>query len=1440
MNLQRVISIIGVLLLVSSCIFAQNVDDAINHGVSYLSSNQRSDGSWSKRVDLATTAYALNAYSQIGSDVPSDRLWLGQRSFLTSDDLAFQLLGSGNAAVTSRLKSTQNTDGSYGAGGGDHLSTTAIALLASALAGAGDASAGSYIRSRQNADGSFGNPGSAEVTGLCTFALLKSGDSATQASSALNWLVLNQNEEGGWDSITAGAYALLALSSSGNYPAETASALAYLSSRQDSGGGFPVEEGSNSEPHCTALALWALASASSEFAGKDGAVAYLETARGGEKAWFITDIAVRDTAESIKTLAVVNQKSSNVAAGVSWISQQGTPVLDLLAHRVSAMAIGGADTGSDQNRILSQQKSDGGWGLDEQADSNVLDSTLAIDALHDSAFFDTAIINNAAQHITSNQDPNGGWGYFPQDPGSSWLTAASLLSLKNYRRVFQLESSIDKARSFLETAQNADGGWGNSPSEVWTTALAFSGIMGTNFSTAASQRALDFLTAKQQVDGSWNGSPFDTALAVRALIDSKPNLRVEDQDISFSSVGNTEGDQIDLTALVRNTGGFSAGPVTIRFFNGDPFNHGVQIGGDQTIPSIAPSGSFSPHISWDTTGLSGIQRVYALADPDGLVSEGNEFDNLAVNNFRVSSKPDLAIPSGGITYLPEHPRLAESVTFTIVVSNIGETVANSVVVSFFDGDPANSANKIGDSVAATIQGGAQQPYFFTLQLPIGTHNLTAIVDPTNVVQESNETNNGGGISLDMGYRMDLVLNKIYYTNDTPAEGDQLELRAEVYNANVDPASNVEVGFYLDGGQGEGQQIGYLTIQSIPGGSTVTSDPVFWDTMGHPGAHRIYVQVDPLDRMTETNENNNLNVGTFFVSDLPELIMGNNHIKFYIGSSQNSAVQTVPLGTPVIIRAALSNNGRTTAHDVGFQFFTADPKSAGVKLGPALNADQIVYKSGPASDTTANPYPWLTTYLETTINTDQLGRGTHLIYGWIDPDNTILEHNDDDNTGYSVLVVGDQTDLVLRQDLTTVSDLNPEEGDIINIKTFIDNTSSLPIMDFNLGVFDGDPNAGGKLIQKIPFLHQIVNFRVVPAIGAHSQVSTTVNWNTDLQKGYHEVFLVVDPDDEVFETNETNNAYFQTVHVVAATKPDFAITRDDVSYSPTNLAIGENTSITALVHNKRRLAAQNVVVRFLRVDPAQGEQSLGADQVIPSIGEAGTASVSLQFNTSGMPNNSVVLVKVDPDNQIEERDETNNIASTALPLMLPDSALAQNLSANVEYTDVFLQWNDPSYPGIGGYYVQRDGTVINFELDNLAPTATVFASSFNGTGNPEVARVASFANDGDFDTWWEGTSSGSPSALWFEARIGKPQYIGQIVVAWHPAPEVLIPEDYGIQSWDGQSWQTVAAITGNKDATAVHRFDRALRTDRIRLLIISENVQKAGITEIKINTLKPVR
>jgi len=233
-----------------------------------------------------------------------------------------------------------------------------------------------------------------------------------------------------------------------------------------------------------------------------------------------------------------------------------------------------------------------------------------------------------------------------------------------------------------------------------------------------------------------------------------------------------------------------------------------------------------------------------------------------------SGQPDLIVTA--ISWLPTSPVTGNAVTFSATIKNQGTAATPSGVihgVSFsVDGTQVNwsdtntSSLAAGASITLTANNGPGGSSTWTATS--GTHTILANVDDTNLIAESNESNNTLSSSMTVGSGLpDLIVTGISWSPSSPVAGNAVTFSATIKNQGTaaTPSGVIHgVEFRVDGVQVNWSDnntaslaAGASETLTANGGPTGSST---WTATS--GTHTILATVDDVNRIAESNESNN--------------------------------------------------------------------------------------------------------------------------------------------------------------------------------------------------------------------------------------------------------------------------------------------------------------------------------------------------------------------------------------------------------------------------------------------------------------------------------------------------------------------------------------------------------------------------------------------------------
>ncbi len=227
----------------------------------------------------------------------------------------------------------------------------------------------------------------------------------------------------------------------------------------------------------------------------------------------------------------------------------------------------------------------------------------------------------------------------------------------------------------------------------------------------------------------------------------EPNLALGDGD--FDPAGSVRmGDETVLRVQVHNTGGSTIRDVPVAFFL-DTTDGGAV--GSTSIFQISAGGSaVSPGVTWDTTGVSpGDHTLIAVVDPENVIAEEDETDNLVQGVVTVQPLPDLLF-SSPLEAEPSSVSQGQAVNLTATIENGSDgDIATPFVVAFYLGDAGAGGRQVGSVTVDGLAGHASQVVSTSWDSTgsPGDHLFQVVVDASAVVDEADETNNSSSGSV---------------------------------------------------------------------------------------------------------------------------------------------------------------------------------------------------------------------------------------------------------------------------------------------------------------------------------------------------------------------------------------------------------------------------------------------------------------------------------------------------------------------------------------------------------------------------------------------------------------------------------------------------------------------------------------------------------------------
>lgn len=390
-------------------------------------------------------------------------------------------------------------------------------------------------------------------------------------------------------------------------------------------------------------------------------------------------------------------------------------------------------------------------------------------------------------------------------------------------------------------------------SNTYTFDPATGNTVTINFSNTSQRYVRLNITANS---GATGGQVAEFEVYGSATSVGSPDLIVT--DITWNPASPATNNEVTFSAVIKNQG-TGATPAGVKH-GLSIFVDGTQVNWCDTFSSSIPSGGTAtltcnggPNSKATWTATSGTHTVRAFIDDVSLIAESNESNNNLEKSMTVSSntaKADLVVT--GLNFAPTNPTAGQTVTFTATVKNQGAaatTAGLSNVVGFNIG-----STKVTGSTTASIPVGGTATVTGTWTAVAGTFTPSANADDTNVIVESDESNNSYTSSTQLVVtaptKPDLVVTNISWSPSNPEAGNTVTLTATVKNQGAATTAGVTnvVGFNVGSTKVTGS-----TTSSIATGATATVTASYTAVAG---SYTVSANADDTNAFAEIDETNN--------------------------------------------------------------------------------------------------------------------------------------------------------------------------------------------------------------------------------------------------------------------------------------------------------------------------------------------------------------------------------------------------------------------------------------------------------------------------------------------------------------------------------------------------------------------------------------------------------
>lgn len=436
---------------------------------------------------------------------------------------------------------------------------------------------------------------------------------------------------------------------------------------------------------------------------------------------------------------------------------------------------------------------------------------------------------------------------------------------------------------------------------------------------------------------------------------------------------------VTLTVQVKNLG-LTPATTSVAVYDSDP---------PSGPPVVAAPVSLGPRQSQPlslsvTVSSSGTRSYVAVVDPEDLIAEEDESDNLARTVVvDPGDTVDLELQPADVTVPPGPLVIGDVLTVTATVRNRGTAPVHGLPVTLNRSLPDGGAEL--DRELVDLAPGAQQSVVlsWTTAATGSPLRLTVRVDPFGTFPELDEGNNDVGITIHVQPsslpNLRVSGAEVTVAPDPPLQGGAAAVAARVTNAAVVPVGPFVVELYRGEPGNGGAFIGQVDVPGLAPGEGQWLE-FAWSPVDLQGASGLFVLADPENLVEEFDEEDNEAFRPLAVVGLPDLSL-----------TTADVVLEPPFpheGQLVQVHATVRNLGPRPAGATVLRIYEGQPPAG------SLVGEMPVPALEPLTGT------------EVTAGWTPAGAGEHPLYLLLDPDGTVAEGDEGNNLARVSVVVQD--------------------------------------------------------------------------------------------------------------------------------------------------------------------------------------------------------------------------------------------------------------------------------------------------------------------------------------------------------------------------------------------------------------------------------------------------
>lgn len=250
---------------------------------------------------------------------------------------------------------------------------------------------------------------------------------------------------------------------------------------------------------------------------------------------------------------------------------------------------------------------------------------------------------------------------------------------------------------------------------------------------------LDEAAVVEDADRSNNSAMLDFA-----VVDADaPNLTVPVGSLALSPLPLDQARTATMQFLVRNAGAALGSDFVVAISSSGSTGPREELARTTMGGGLSAGAEVPVSLALPALPAAGDRLFFVTVDPDALIVELNEDDNIAFVREHVRSLPDASVSIASLRLTPSVPIPGQSVRADVSIRNLGEQPLEELVARLFDGTSTAGSPIGADQTAPTIPGGASADVAWTWIFAgnAGEATLSVVLDPDAQIAEAREDNN---------------------------------------------------------------------------------------------------------------------------------------------------------------------------------------------------------------------------------------------------------------------------------------------------------------------------------------------------------------------------------------------------------------------------------------------------------------------------------------------------------------------------------------------------------------------------------------------------------------------------------------------------------------------------------------------------------------------------